>query len=304
MKEYIAKSLSEYISIVSKITEEECGTAWFRGHQMSHYKLIPSVLRNIIPLTDARGNSLRGDERISSSGGEMTGINPERLLNEFKRRAVHLVDERPQNDFEWLFIMQHYGVKTRLLDWTTNALVALYFAVDESQDCTSQELATLDDDEITFDTIQDSKPAAVFAMNPNKFNEESTTCSRPIDLSNEFKQWEHYTRPTEHDGAMLPICVLAPNSSSRIRAQSGVFTLHGSMTKPLESYYPIQKILHKIYIPLESQCKMKKDLEILGITNSFIYQDLDSLSHDIMKEEYKRFDNERRDYLRSLDEQT
>ncbi len=301
MKKYIAKSLSEYISIVSKITEEECGIAWFRGHQMSHYQLTPSVLRDIIPLTDARGNSLKGNERLNSSGCQMTGINPERLLNEFKRRAVHLVDERPQNDFEWLFIMQHYGVKTRLLDWTTNALVALYFAVDQSQDCSSQELSENGEDDITINNVDEQKSASVFVMNPNKFNEQSTTCSRPIDLSNEFTQWEHYTRPTEHPGATLPICVLAPSSSSRIRAQSGVFTLHGSMTTPLESYYPIQEILHKIYIPLEFSGKIQRDLEILGITKFFIYQDLDSLSHDIMKEECKRFNNERKDYLLSFE---
>jgi len=46
------------------------------------------------------------------------------IRQEFVVRAPSLGPERPQNSWEWYFLMQHSGAPTRLLDWTETALIA------------------------------------------------------------------------------------------------------------------------------------------------------------------------------------
>lgn len=53
-----------------------------------------------------------------------------RLFRRFKERSLPHLQFVPRDDWEWLGVAQHFGLPTRLLDWTTNPLVAAYFAVE------------------------------------------------------------------------------------------------------------------------------------------------------------------------------
>jgi len=104
-------NFSEFFDFVEKTS-----TFIYRGISNKKYELIPSIGRNWKgPLSD-----LEYIERF--------------MLDSFKRSAIPYLDFHPVNDWEWLMLGQHHGLPTRLLDWSQNPLVALYFACQGNPD--------------------------------------------------------------------------------------------------------------------------------------------------------------------------
>jgi hypothetical protein len=94
---------------------ESRGRWIFRGHSCVEFELIPSVGRFSLA-------------SVSRSKYENN------LFETFCREARGYFNSSslPANEWEWLSLAQHHGLPTRLLDWTHNPLVALYFAVCEN----------------------------------------------------------------------------------------------------------------------------------------------------------------------------
>lgn len=102
-------------------------TRLYRGVSNPAFELRPSLGRIRIAPTGMEhvpGASLR--ERANGYERE--------LLKDFKRRSLPFLKFTPRSEMEWLCLAQHYGVPTRLLDWTTNPLVALFFACEQLPD--------------------------------------------------------------------------------------------------------------------------------------------------------------------------
>jgi type I restriction enzyme M protein len=107
MEVHTASSFLDYITIVEK-SSGSCHM--WRGVSKKEFKLIPKVAR---------------DWRLNT---DLLRMIEDHLLENFKIRATPYLDFYPKNDWEWLALGQHYGLSTRLLDWTRNPLIALYFA--------------------------------------------------------------------------------------------------------------------------------------------------------------------------------
>lgn len=294
-------SVADYIRIVQDLASTTDGPIWLRGHSSAAYRLLPSALRDTIPLTSPLGYPLHGKEIQTASGGIETGLSPERMLDDFKRRALPFIDFHPRNDFEWMFLMQHHGAPTRLLDWTSNALVALYFAVSDAKDI--PRLESSGDRELG---ELDPSAAAIFVMNPRQINEEfHVHIAAPVDIAANYDYWQPYSRPmsihTEDFDTYGPICIEAPQISPRIRAQSGLFTLHGSNLYPIDYYTVTRPLLTKILISAKDAIQMRSQLYNLGITSSFIFPGLDGVAKEVRENEARTFAWERKRYLAELD---
>ena len=106
-KTIVISSIEEFLGNIYDFPD----TLFYRGQASEDFKLIPSIGRN----------SIEGKEEVL--------LQYERaIFEDFKRKYSMFTDVRPKNDMEFLFLAQHYGLPTRLLDWTYNPLIALYFA--------------------------------------------------------------------------------------------------------------------------------------------------------------------------------
>lgn len=146
------------------------------------------------------------------------------MFERFKREAILHTYMRPGNDWEWMGLAQHHGLPTRLLDWTTNPLVALFFAVYE-------------------ETPEGLLDSAVFVLD-------------------EFKTVDVGTSPSPFDASYVGRVDL-PHLTPRLAAQSGTFTIHpdpeqvmregiSAIIIPSASRRDLKSLLHKYGINLRS----------------------------------------------------
>lgn len=229
---------------------------WYRGQSKKKYELLPSIGRK--PKKDELdGYRYQYNGRYTEEGLLDQEKN---FLHRFRRRAYPYA-EKVLNKWEALFIAQHHGLPTRLLDWTANPLVALFFACSANQN----DHATL----------------WAIARIKNEGNDIDV-----LDLHRNEDPLEYYKEKA--------VKIIHPfYNSQRIIAQDGIFTYHAEPGKKLDSYAGKKfleknldiKYLLKWIIPSKHKKSIVEELWRIGVSISTVYPDLDRIAEDIWKSE-------------------
>lgn len=177
-----------------------------------------------------------------------------------------------ENIDQWLFLAQHVGLPTRLLDWTESALVALYFALKADRPVVWMlEPSLLNQKSITSRDrhnfkIQDTIPLTWFDPGGNVKN---------IGLENIKGAWER-----NYDGIEIPVAVVPTYVHPRMSAQRSVFTVHGANKRSLSAIVP-EELLRKFSIEPTAANEILNDLHLLGIHHSTAFPDLEGLAKEL-----------------------
>jgi len=220
----------------------------YRGLPKASYKLLPSVGR---PQEYAKRNVELDDS---------AEIN---LLHRFRRRAFPHTD-RVLAAGEAIFLARHHGLPTRLLDWTANALYALYFSCYQDW----------------------NNPGRVWALVRRETEEHDLDAFKLASVQGERELFDQFRAPS--------IKIVHPIfNSPRLLAQDGAFTIQSNPRKPIESFAGVPfeeknldvEALYWWAIPRRHKTRIIKDLSGLGITHRTVFPDLDGVARSLWETE-------------------
>ncbi|MBC2702985.1 FRG domain-containing protein [Desulfobacula sp.] len=240
-------SLQDLLQVLQDDNTGYNGSIWYRGQAEAIWSLLPSYFR------------------LSNAPSEST------LLKRFKQNATMLVDAVPKGSFDWLFLMQHYGIPTRLLDWSENPLIALYFAIEKAN-------------------THSGIPAALWSLKPSELNKNAGI----RDPDEEFyipsfeeeilKLHSIESLASNPRTRLKPVATIAARNNPRIQAQLGVFTIHHLEQISIEEIGDSSHVI-KYVIPDDSSKELiANQLSILGFTKFQLFPELASIG-DIIRGE-------------------
>ena len=200
-----------------------------------------------------------------------------RLLTRFRQRSLAFWPAGyPQNDWEHLFAMQHYGTPTRLLDWSENLFVGLYFA------CTPGAYSRVEEADL-------ATHPALWILDPVHWNrglghlrdnaEAVTILTTSDEEARAYEVSERLDVPRRYKA---PIAMYGTHNSARIVAQRGGFTIAGKSIESMDQFIGDDgpDSLWRVDLEFE-RSEMAANLAALGFAESMVFPDLVGLSREI-----------------------
>jgi len=259
-------SLRDFLAVISNwyrkwnIDERKfLSEIWFRGHGGVYPNpLRPGVYRDEFT---KRAKVFKFGKDV-----EEKRLNVEqRMLAEFRASGAILFDAN--NIIDVYFTAQHFGMPTSLLDWSTNPLAGLFFAVENLKNTEDGELFVMEAKGIL------SKVAKGVAGDDGLWDVVSMRHPYLKDaIGQSFWHRSEKIRPA----VIIP--VRPDNLSGRIGQQSSCFTMHMHRSDSMEN-----QTLAKIKIRADAKASILNELHQMNINQFTIYNDLDHLSKDIKR---------------------
>ncbi|WP_379156267.1 FRG domain-containing protein [Paenibacillus sp. sgz5001063] len=257
------QSVEQYLKAVDQIFQKICPPnepksceLWYRGVKSTTYDLSPSIARGLGPQAEIV------------------------YLSKFRSLAYPYLEPVPYFPFSedkssywgWLFLMQHYGVPTRLMDWSREALVALLFALGEP---TREVEKTTDKVVWLLDPVSLNKSFRFYSFLkpgyiPNVTEPAFTARFGPISKNDNVKA----------------AAAIGPLNNPRIIKQSGTFTVFPKTQKivPLDKLPDSSRYLYKIVIKNDARKEMNTQLLHYGLTEHDLYPGIENVAADITQE--------------------
>jgi len=227
---------------------------WFRGSGCDRLQLLPKLMRD---------------------GRSAAEVFERRLLTRFRQRSLaYWPAGYPQTDWEHLFAMQHYGLPTRLLDWSENVFVAAHFALIPRKASACSHAGPCVPVVWSVDPVGWNRRTPVLS----EYGSEVYVLTTADDELDSFRPETNKKRPS------TPVAMFGAHNSDRIVAQKGTFFVWGRDTTPLEALNLNGATLWKLRLIGDPE-RLNSDLQNLGFTETTVFPELTSLATELARVE-------------------
>lgn len=286
-------NLSEFLSVLNKYKTQfssmrQKGGFIFRGMSNSSWPLLPGIYR------EHQEDEITATVSDASSSRKIYQAKEYAILSHFKKEASGLLPHIPmKDDFTWLQYAQHYGVPTRLLDFTANPLVAMYFCCrSESEDNGVIWIINT----VSFEYWSNNE--LICNHLAADYTREKIINSIMLEIRGEFDYGELDGEP--RDKKIRPLMFIPPYIDQRMSAQSSRFLLWGEDQSALEDmikpdnemqldtgmnvdFINDEHFLGKMIVPAECKKGIMKELDLLNINEKSIFPGLDGIGRYLNK---------------------
>jgi hypothetical protein len=236
---------------------------WYRGHPYPNWELQPTVLRKWFVDLASRSNEIL-PAHLGQLGIEIA------VNREFRRKAASLLPAGA-SAVDVYFLAQHHGMPTRLLDWTTNPLAALFFTAAGAQ----------------------TQDGALYVLHPRDLIPKNPEAGRRVypsdvvDIRDPLVAQAVECLFTGQNWVAEPfILPIMPDlRTGRMLQQGSCFTLHmpptaTAGTRPKEPAFSITTA-KKYVIPQSAKYDLLVDLRRVGVNFASLFPDLDNVAREI-----------------------